>query len=150
MLAGRKLGLLVVVIVAVVDELRLVRELLEADGALVLLLALLLELLLVLLRLRLLLDGVLSRELGLEVPLAEASLLSNLGAAVGVLALLGLGAPVRVAEASLLSLLLPAVRVLARGPCLLLLLSLRFLAAPLPRLAREAELFLILLLVLHV
>ena len=123
MLAGRKLGLIVAVIVAVVDELRLVRELLEADGALVLLLTLLLELLLVLLHLRLLLDGVLGRELGLEVPLAEASLLSNL---------------------------LPAVGVLARGPCLLLLLSLRFLAAPLPRLAREAELFRILLLVVHV
>ena len=133
--------------------------------------------LLVLLPLRLLLDGVLSRELGLEVPLAEVSLLSQLLAAVGVLALLpdlsapvfhaeaflpslllaaarvlalGPSAPVRDAEASLLSMLLAAVGVLALGPRPLLLLPLRFLAVPLPRLARGTKLFLVLLLVLRV
>jgi hypothetical protein len=48
--------------------------------------------------------------------------------------------------------LLAAAGVLTLGPrpLLLLLLPLRFLADPLPRLAREAELFLIFLLVLHV
>ena len=81
--------------------------------ALVLLHALLLELLLVLLHLRLLLDGVLGRELGLELPLAEASLLSPLLAAVGVLALGS--TPVRDAEASLQSNLGAAVGVLAFG-----------------------------------
>jgi hypothetical protein len=81
---------------------------------------------------------------------AEASLPSILLAVVGVLAH-GPFAPVRDAEASLQSILLAAVGVLTLGPRpLLLLLSLRFLADPLPRLAREAELFLIFLLVLHV
>jgi hypothetical protein len=67
-------------------------------------------------------------------------------AALGVLGALGrrlrleaaaeeksLSVIVRDAEASLQSLLLAAVGVLSRGPCPLLLLSLSFLADPLPR-----------------